>query len=229
MDSGKQEDRQYWMRDCVCREFVDLGTQEAICLGVDKIIMAIKGIWKVEAFKVRSHGTATVAATARSTIGFHSVWQWQQQSDILCNVPLLLLHRMGLEPIYLQHHCRSRCRKCSYERLHLVQWNPIDNVAVAAAAAAPCERTLNARLVDLPTFIPLLFDCLCQRFLICHLMLFALLCLWDYFHYPQIPRLLPDSSGQQQCKNTFYWAKPWRTWMEKIMKDHRQIHNILDG
>ena len=126
---------------------------------------------------------------------------------------------MGLEPIYLQHHCRSRCRKCSYERLHLVQWNSIDNVAVAAAAAAPCERTLNARLVDLPTFIPLLFDCLCQRFLICHLMLFALLCLWDYFHYPQIPRLLPDSSGQQQCKNTFYWAKPWRTWMEKIMKD----------
>ena len=37
------------MRDCACNEFVDLGTQEAICLGVDKIIMVIKGISKVEA------------------------------------------------------------------------------------------------------------------------------------------------------------------------------------
>ena len=28
------------------------------------------------------------------------------------------------------------------EQVHLIQWNPIDSGTVAAAVAAPCERTL---------------------------------------------------------------------------------------
>ena len=29
------------------------------------------------------------------------------------------------------------------EQVHLIQWNPIDSGTVAAAVAAPCERTFN--------------------------------------------------------------------------------------
>ena len=31
------------------------------------------------------------------------------------------------------------------EEVHLIQWNPIDRGTVAAAVAAPCERTFTAQ------------------------------------------------------------------------------------
>ena len=97
--------------------------------------------------KVHSHGA--VAATAflpQCGQSVHTVRQQQWQSNTQCNakyvvLPLLQPHRMGLEPIYLRHHCHSSCHKCLCERLHLLQWNPIDNGTVAA----PCERTLSCK------------------------------------------------------------------------------------
>ena len=37
-------------------------------------------------------------------------------------------------PLLRPHQC---------EQVHLIQWNPIDSGTVAAAIAAPCERTLT--------------------------------------------------------------------------------------
>ena len=66
-------------------------------------------------------------------------------NDILCNVPLPLPHRMGSEPIYLWHHCRSRSsvnESISYNGIQLLRQYFL---AIAATAAAPCERTLTSK------------------------------------------------------------------------------------
>ena len=101
---------------------------------------------------LKVHSRGAVAATAflpQCGQSVHTVRQQQWQSNTQCKakyvvLPLLQLHRMGLEPIYLQRCCHSCCRKYLCEWLHLLQWNPIDNGTVAATVAAPCERTLTS-------------------------------------------------------------------------------------
>ena len=59
----------------------------------------------------------------------HTVWQRQRQSNMQCQwkifccccfaaavLPLPQLQRMGLEPIYLRHHCCNRCHCCSVNK-----------------------------------------------------------------------------------------------------------------
>ena len=58
-------------------------------------------------------------------------------------MPLPLPHRMGSEPIYLQHHCRSHSsvnKSISYNGIQLLRQHFL---AVAATVAAPCEWTFR--------------------------------------------------------------------------------------
>ena len=58
---------------------------------------------------------------------------------LLQPLPHMLLHRMGLEPIYLWHLVAPLPHPHQCEQIHLIQWNPIDSGIIATAIAAPCE------------------------------------------------------------------------------------------
>ena len=75
--------------------------------------------------KVRSHGAAMAVATA------------MQQMDSTDGAAAAAAQNgvrthLLAAPLPQPHQC---------EQVHLIQWNPIDSSTVAAAVAAPCERT----------------------------------------------------------------------------------------
>ena len=87
--------------------------------------------------KVRSHGAAMAVATVPLSIGFH--WCAANYS-IKMYVAAAAATQNGVgthllaAPLPQPHQC---------EQVHLIQWNPIDSGTVAAAVAAPCERTFS--------------------------------------------------------------------------------------